>query len=150
NPDELEHRLAPLAEALGLDDDESADVVVVTDADALAQLAPQVEAVYTRVSRNGPLSKLPQVGDISSLPGLSQGVADVPAAPRHLHELRAAPTRGESSGVELISVHVPKCAGSSFNRALVAAYGPDDVAFDMEDDVANEDSLFRRDFDEWS
>jgi hypothetical protein len=65
--------LEPLAQALGLDRDGSAEVVVVTDPAAEAQLAPRAAAVYTRVHRNGSLRDLPQLGDAQALVRVADG-----------------------------------------------------------------------------
>ena len=38
--------------------------------------------------------------------------------------------QGENTGVEIISVHVPKSVGSTFTRALLRVYGPEAVLLD--------------------
>jgi hypothetical protein len=42
--------------------------------------------------------------------------------------------------VELISVHVPKCAGTSMRAALERAYGPASIYVDRESSPANPSS----------
>jgi hypothetical protein len=136
--EQLSSALEPFVSALGLDREGSADVVVLTDPAAEAELAPRASAVYSRVARSGSLAGLPRVARAHELTSL--GLPPQPAA------AKASP-RGS---VELLSVHVPKCAGNSFRAVLESVYGPDDVGFEMDDDLANPDSLFRRDFAEWS
>jgi hypothetical protein len=52
-----------------------------------------------------------------------------------------------SMAVELISVHFPKAAGTSFLHSLVRAYGQDAVFLDYEDDPANPCSTYSLDPD---
>jgi len=44
------------------------------------------------------------------------------------------------SGLELISVHMPKCAGTSFRQSLIAAYSEPAVRFDYSDAPLNPSS----------
>lgn len=77
---ELEQALAPLASALGLDLEGSADVAVLVEEGAEEQLAASANAVYTRTVRNGYLSGLPQIGDAGDLARFSAAERQVPAA----------------------------------------------------------------------
>ncbi len=47
--------------------------------------------------------------------------------------------------MHLISVHVPKCAGTSLRHALIAAYGEDQIYFDYGDRVLDPTSLINAD-----
>jgi hypothetical protein len=79
---DLERELHPLAEALGLDRDGSADVVVVTQPGAEDELGDRAGAVYTRIARSGRLAGLPQAGSAGALARLVERArADGAAAP---------------------------------------------------------------------
>ncbi|HET6171005.1 MAG TPA: sulfatase-like hydrolase/transferase [Gaiellales bacterium] len=75
----LTREIQPLAEALGLDRDGSADVVVLTQPGAGDELAPIAGAVYTRFNRNGSLASVPQVGDAAELARLVDEARSAPA-----------------------------------------------------------------------
>jgi hypothetical protein len=51
--------------------------------------------------------------------------------------------------MELISVHVPKTAGSSFRKVLEQNYVKSDLLLDYGDMVLDPASRFRADFDDW-
>jgi hypothetical protein len=70
---ELGTALAPVASALGLDRDGSAEVVVLTEDGAGERLATVADALYTRVRRNGCFRGLPQVSGAEELLGLARG-----------------------------------------------------------------------------
>jgi hypothetical protein len=46
-----------------------------------------------------------------------------------------------SHDMDLISLHVPKCAGTSLREALVGAYGEDQICFDNDDRLLDPKSL---------
>ena len=51
--------------------------------------------------------------------------------------------------MELISLHIPKTAGTAFRHHLQAAYGSEAVALDYGDKVTSPDSLYQTDFERW-
>jgi hypothetical protein len=71
DPADLERALRPLAEALGLDREGSADVVILTEPGSEDELAERAGAVYSRVARRGPLSGLPHAADAGALARLA-------------------------------------------------------------------------------
>jgi FkbM family methyltransferase len=75
---ELSLALEPVALALGLDRDQSAEVVVLTEHGAGEELATVADALYTRVSRNGCFQHLPQIPTAETLLDLAR--ADAPVA----------------------------------------------------------------------
>jgi hypothetical protein len=77
----LTKALETFARAMGLDRDESADVVVLTDPAAEAELAPRAHAVYSRVPRSGSLAGLPHVERAHELDALGRTPETVVAAP---------------------------------------------------------------------
>jgi predicted O-methyltransferase YrrM len=66
---------------MGLDRDESADVVVLTDPAAEAELAPRASAVYSRIPRTGSLAGLPHVDRAHALHDLPVPTPATPVAP---------------------------------------------------------------------
>jgi hypothetical protein len=70
---ELGTVLAPVASALGLDRDGSAEVVVLTEDGAGERLATVADALYTRVGRNGCFHDLPQISEAEALLELALG-----------------------------------------------------------------------------
>jgi hypothetical protein len=76
----LTREIRPLAVALGLDREGSADVVILTQPGAADELAPRAGAVYTRIARNGSLGALPQAGDAATLARLADSATAALAA----------------------------------------------------------------------
>ncbi|MEY2517825.1 MAG: hypothetical protein QOJ89_5189, partial [bacterium] len=70
---DLESALRPMAEALGLDRDGSADVLVLTEDADEDELATRAGALYTRAGRHGPLGALPRAADAGALARLVEG-----------------------------------------------------------------------------
>ena len=64
---DLERVLQPLASALGLDRDGSADVVVLNRSGGEDELAARAGALYTRRAHGGPFGGLPQARDAGAL-----------------------------------------------------------------------------------
>jgi ubiquinone/menaquinone biosynthesis C-methylase UbiE len=83
--DVLERELQPIVSMLGLDRERSATVVVVTQPAGTEQLAAAAGAVYTRVPRNGPLARLPQVGSAAALLALTHDESDYERRVRSEH-----------------------------------------------------------------
>jgi hypothetical protein len=71
--DQLGRALESFTVAMGLDRDESADVVVLTDPSAAAELAPTAAAVYSRIVRDGLFAHLTPVRDALALLRLVNG-----------------------------------------------------------------------------
>lgn len=116
---DLEGALRPLVEALGLDRDGSADVVVLTGPEAHDDLATRVSAVYTRIPRGGPLGGLPHVGDAGALARLAdqarlEGAAEPPPSyllvtydSCRLDVLQAAHTPVLDSYAQIVAAQTP-------------------------------------------
>ena len=51
--------------------------------------------------------------------------------------------------IELISLHIPKTAGTTFKAVLQGVYPADTLLLDYDDRIGNPESRFRSDFDGW-
>lgn len=55
----------------------------------------------------------------------------------------------EKSNIEIISVHVPKTAGSTFKNILTSIYGEESIYLDYSDRPGDPQSLFHTDYQAW-
>jgi hypothetical protein len=116
---DLARELQPLAEALGLDREGSADVLVLTHPGPDDELAGRADALYTRLARAGGLSGLPRAGDAGGLARLVAAAGEAPQAERRpsyllitydscrLDVLQAARTPVLDSYAQIVAAQTP-------------------------------------------